>query len=160
MWRLCLRHLIRRQERSYRLVMHRFLQLGSCILLLLAANVSRVAAADTTSSSLVFVLYHCISNRRVWDRLCDEVRSKFASPNDITGQTTATMTYLDAVIQEGIPLPLQFSKMTKYQGTRLRPAAPANLIRDTPPEGMVIAGHFIPGKVRLPCTQSLTLRPR
>jgi len=37
------------------------------------------------------------------------VRSKFASPDDITGQATATMTYLDAVIQEGIPLPLPFS---------------------------------------------------
>jgi len=102
-------HLIRRLERSYRLAIPRFLQLDSCILLLFAADVSRVAAADTTSSSLVFVLYHCISNRRVWDRLRDEVRSKFASPDDITGQATATMTYLDAVIQEGIPLPLPFS---------------------------------------------------
>jgi hypothetical protein len=34
-------------------------------------------------------------------------------------------------------------------GTRIRTSAPANLIRETPAEGMVIAGHFVPGHVYL-----------
>lgn len=32
-------------------------------------------------------------------------------------------------------------------GLRLRPPTPANLPRVTPPEGMMIAGQFIPGGV-------------
>ena len=30
---------------------------------------------------------------------------------------------------------------------RVRPAVPTNLQRETPPEGMMIAGHFVPGGV-------------
>jgi len=32
-------------------------------------------------------------------------------------------------------------------GTRLRPAGPASLVRETPPEGMMIGDKFIPGNV-------------
>jgi hypothetical protein len=32
-------------------------------------------------------------------------------------------------------------------GIRLRPAVPSSLSRETPPEGMMIAGHFTPGGV-------------
>jgi hypothetical protein len=32
-------------------------------------------------------------------------------------------------------------------GTRLRPAGPTSLVRETPPEGMMIGDKFIPGSV-------------
>ena len=94
--------------------------------------------------SLTFTIYHCLANRQVWQRLRDEIRTKFSTADEITGRSTATLDYLDAVIHEGI-IAQFFSKV----GTRLRPAAPSNLIRETPPEGMMIAGYFIPGKVVL-----------
>jgi len=103
-----------------------------------------IAAADTTAVSLTFTIYHCLANRRVWQRLRDEIRAEFSTADEITGRSTATLHYLDAVIHEGITAHF-FSKV----GTRLRPAAPSNLIRETPPEGMTVAGYFIPGKVVL-----------
>ena len=47
---------------------------------------------------------------------------------------------------------LLFMKVTVFIassdiGVRLRPAVPLNLVRETPPEGMRIAGHFVPGNV-------------
>jgi len=89
-----------------------------------------IAAADTTAGSLVFTIYHCLATPHAWTRLRHEIRSKFTSAEQITGQSTATLPFLDAVIHEG---------------TRLHPAAPSNLVRETPSEGMIIAGHFIPG---------------
>jgi hypothetical protein len=85
-----------------------------------------------------------LANPLVWQRLRDEIRGKFSNADEMTGQSTASLEYLDAVIHEGMALPFNTDI-----GTRLRPAAPSNLIRDTPPGGMVIAGHFIPGKVSL-----------
>lgn len=59
-----------------------------------------VAGADTTAVSMTFGMYYVISNRNVWDRLSLEIRSKFDKIEDISGQTTATLPYLDAVIHE------------------------------------------------------------
>ena len=101
-----------------------------------------MTAADTTATSLVFIIYYCLENPRVWKRLCEEIRSKFAEEEDISGQSTASIPYLDAVIHEG---------------TRMKPARAANLVRETPAEGMTIAGHFIPGHVSPSLAGSLTI---
>ena len=92
--------------------------------------------------SLTFTIYHCLANPRVWQKLRDEIRAKFNTAEEITGQSTSSLEYLEAVIHEGILRTSNFNV-----GTRLRPAAPSNLIRESPPKGMMIAGHFIPGKV-------------
>jgi len=105
---------------------------------------SSIAAADTTAVSLTFTIYHCLANPPVWLRLQKEIRGKFRTVDEITGQSTASLEYLDAVIHEGTLV-----HFNSNVGTRLRPAAPSNLIRETPPEGMKIAGHFFPGKVIL-----------
>jgi hypothetical protein len=42
----------------------------------------------------------------------------------------------------------------------MRPAAPSNLVRETPPEGMEIAGHFVPGNVSSEIAEVLTVRLR
>jgi cytochrome P450 len=59
-----------------------------------------IAGAGTTAVSMTFGIYYIISNKKVWDRLSREIRSKFNNIEDITGQSTATLTYLDAVIHE------------------------------------------------------------
>lgn len=64
-------------------------------------SVYRVAGADTTAVSLTFALYYIIAIPPVWKRLSDEIRSKFEKGEDITGQSTAQLIYLNAVIHEG-----------------------------------------------------------
>jgi len=99
--------------------------------------------------SLTFSIYHCLAKPAVWKRLRDEIRNRFSSADEITGQSTAHLQYLDAVIHEGV---LVFMIFLLRPGTRLRPAGPSNLIRETPPEGMEIAGRFVPGNViPIPC---------
>ena len=63
---------------------------------------SSIAAADTTAVSLTFTIYHCLANPRVWQKLRDEIRAKFNTVEEITGQSTSSLEYLEAVIHEGI----------------------------------------------------------
>jgi hypothetical protein len=42
-----------------------------------------------------------VAERKVYDRLCLEIRSRFNSPEEITGQSAATLVFLDAAIHEG-----------------------------------------------------------
>ena len=62
----------------------------------------RIAASDTIAVSLTYTIYHILSNRKVWERLCHEIRSNFPTAEEMTGQWLAHLPYLDAVIHEGI----------------------------------------------------------
>ena len=103
---------------------------------------SSIAGADTTAVSLTFCLYHIISIPRVWDRVCQEIRSKFETSEEITGQSTATLRYLDAVIHE-----CTTSSFLINAALRILPVLSTNPPRITPPEGMTIGGRFIQGNV-------------
>lgn len=59
-----------------------------------------IAASDTTSVAFTFLLYYLLANRECWNRLANEVRSKFQHPDEITNQSTMTIPFLDAVIHE------------------------------------------------------------
>jgi len=61
----------------------------------------RFAGVDTTSTGLTFTLYYLLANPGKWNRLCEEVRSRFTSEKEITNQSTSSLPYLDAVIHEG-----------------------------------------------------------
>ena len=93
--------------------------------------------------SLTFALYYIVSIPKVWDRLSHEIRSRFKNESEITGQSTATISYLDGVICESISA-FKFSHLA----LRIRPVAAANSCRVTPPEGTTIAGRYISGMVR------------
>lgn len=56
---------------------------------------------DTTSTGLTFTLYHLLARPNTWRRLCEEVRSRFESPDEITVSATSLLPYLDAVVHEG-----------------------------------------------------------
>lgn len=62
---------------------------------------NRFASVDTTGTALTFTLYHVLANQRVWKRLCDEVRSRFTSEEEITHTAVSLLPYLDAIIHEG-----------------------------------------------------------
>jgi cytochrome P450 len=61
-----------------------------------------VAGGDTTAVTLTFALYFVLEDRRVWQKLLDEIRTKYKTKEDITGQSTAGLPYLNAVIHEGM----------------------------------------------------------
>ena len=63
---------------------------------------SRIAGADPIAISLTYALYYTISIPKVWNRLSKEIRNNFDNIEDINGQTTVTLQYLDAVINESI----------------------------------------------------------
>lgn len=68
-----------------------------------------------------------------FDKLKAELRSTFSSLEEITGRSTMKCKYLSAVIQEGLRI--------------YPPAGGAHLPRIVPPEGKMIAGTWIPGRV-------------
>jgi Cytochrome P450 len=60
-----------------------------------------VAGASTTAMGLTYTLYFLISDEKAWKRISEEIRSKFQSVEEITGQSIAPLVYLNAVINEG-----------------------------------------------------------
>ncbi|KAG4286127.1 hypothetical protein FPRO06_07387 [Fusarium proliferatum] len=89
-----------------------------------------VAGSETTATGLTGIVYCLLSNRSCLVKLTDEVRSRFQSEAEITGDATAELKYLHAVIEEGL---------------RIFPPAPFGLPRISP--GAVVDGHYIPSGV-------------
>lgn len=89
-----------------------------------------VGGAETTKAFLIATCQRLMQNPECLKKLTDEVRSKYSSPEEITGQSTASLEYLNAVIEEGL---------------RLFPPLPLGLTRQVPACGTQISGHQIPG---------------
>ena len=53
--------------------------------------------------TLTFALYYIVANRTAFTRLRDEIRLNFKTKEEITGQSVAMLSYLDAVITESNP---------------------------------------------------------
>ena len=73
----------------------------SCIITVASNLIFRIASSDTTATALTFTTYYLLSKREYWDRLCDEIRSKFNSADEITHAAVVHLPFLDAVIHEG-----------------------------------------------------------
>ncbi|KAF8249206.1 putative cytochrome P450, partial [Wilcoxina mikolae CBS 423.85] len=86
-----------------------------------------VAGSETTAAFLSATTYYLCRTPHAYKKLVDEIRSKFATYEDITNQNTEKCTYLKAVIDEGL---------------RSYPPLPFGLGRDSP--GETVDGIFIP----------------
>ncbi|CAN9413953.1 unnamed protein product [Alternaria alternata] len=86
-----------------------------------------VAGSETTATCLTGLAYFLLKNNESLARLTQEIRSQFQSCDQITGDSTANLTYLQAIIEEGL---------------RIFPPAPFGLPRTCP--GAVIDGHHVP----------------
>ncbi|KAK1978747.1 cytochrome P450 [Colletotrichum cereale] len=93
------------------------------------ADMLILAGSETTATALSGATYLLTTNPDVLVRLRDEVRSSFASEDEIDLLSTAKLGYLHAVIEEVL---------------RMYPPAPAALPRRTPPGGQVILGQWVP----------------
>ncbi|KAF7532639.1 hypothetical protein G7054_g7772 [Neopestalotiopsis clavispora] len=89
-----------------------------------------LAGSETTATTLTGTTWYLLHNPECLAKLQHEVRSTFASFDEITGDSTAGLKYLHGVIEEGL---------------RVFPAVSGALPRYSP--GAVIDGHYVPAGV-------------
>lgn len=106
-----------------------------------------IAGSETTATSLCGLLNHLVKpeNKDALEKLVCEIRGTFLREEDITIEATKTLTYLEAVINEGL---------------RICNPLPGGLQRVVPKGGETYAGHFVPEKVYSPELQQDALGPR
>ena len=90
-----------------------------------------MAGSDTTASTLVAIVYLLALHPEKQKLLQEELDRLFSDADDLSHYTLAT----EAPILEGCI----------NEGLRLYSAVPSGLPRQTPPQGAMIAGKFIPG---------------
>jgi len=86
-----------------------------------------VAGSETTASTLASLVYFLTKNAQCMATLQEEVRNAFDTYDQINGDSTAKLTYLPAVIEEGL---------------RMYPPAAFGMPRLSP--GATVAGHYVP----------------
>ena len=93
-----------------------------------------VAGSETTATSLCGTLNHLVKpeNKGAFEKLVCEIRGTFVREQDITIEATKHLTYLEAVINEGL---------------RVCNPVPGGLPRVVPKGGDTYAGHFVPENV-------------
>lgn len=94
------------------------------------------AGSDTSAGTLTASLYYLVKNPDQLEKLRQELAPFWAerpsSASGIAPEKLATLNHLNAVINEAL---------------RLLPPVPTHTIRQTPPEGITIAGTYIPGGI-------------
>ena len=89
-----------------------------------------VAGSDTTAATLVHLFYHIATQPGLVARLRDELDVLLKGAQTIEHQKIQDAPILNGAINETL---------------RLNPPVPSGVFRKTPPEGVAIAGTYIPG---------------
>ena len=108
-----------------------------CVASMAASNI--FAGSDSTSVSISAFLYHLMKTPDAKQKLINEVNEHAAKHNIKHG------TVFDLEIINNMP----YLNACMFEALRCHPAVGINLNRVVPPEGMSIAGQFIPGGVSL-----------
>ncbi|KAK2590547.1 hypothetical protein QQS21_011766 [Conoideocrella luteorostrata] len=87
-----------------------------------------IAGSETTATVLSGVTYLLTANPHTLERLAAEVRSAFATEDDITIESVSKLQYMLACLDEAL---------------RMYPPVPSALTRVAPAEGGVIAGNIV-----------------
>lgn len=90
------------------------------------------ASSETVATLLAGTINYLCQNPAVLNKLANEVRSEVSCPADLTLAHVSQLTYLTAVLKEGL---------------RAVSLGPFAFPRDVPAEGATIAGHWVPGQV-------------
>ncbi|KAL4921173.1 cytochrome P450 [Aspergillus aurantiobrunneus] len=98
------------------------------------AMVMLTAGAETSATALTAAIWYLSqpAHAPCLARLRDEIRSAFSSSSDVTGDATARLPYLNAVLEETM---------------RLFPPSPVGPPRVSPAGGETVDGTFVPGGV-------------
>lgn len=89
-----------------------------------------IAGCEVSNAALAATTYFLLRYSSTLKRLNEEIRESFQSENNINVMSTMNLPYLSAVINEGL---------------RIHHPTPSQLPRVVPKEGLMIAGHWIPG---------------
>lgn len=92
-----------------------------------------LAGSETTATALDGMFYNLLMRPETYARLVEEIRTVMPKDSDITLETLNKLSYMTAVIEEGM---------------RVYTPAPTDVARMSPPEGKMLAGHWIPGGTR------------
>ncbi|KAL0937451.1 toxin biosynthesis cytochrome p450 [Colletotrichum truncatum] len=95
-----------------------------------AAQVLIVAGSETTATALTTATYYLCENPQTLEKLTAEIRDTFENEDDISIQSTAGLSYLNAVGEEAL---------------RLGPPGPGTFPRVVPEGGRMVCGQFVPG---------------
>ncbi|KAK2814459.1 hypothetical protein FQN49_008179, partial [Arthroderma sp. PD_2] len=97
----------------------------------LAANATilLLAGSETTATTLTSTTFYLLKNPLVYQRLVQEIRSRFKEEKDIVMSELDSLPYLVAVITEGM---------------RIHPPVPAIMSRVVPEGGRSICGRWMP----------------
>lgn len=96
-----------------------------------------VAGSDTTAATLTHLFYHLAADPSITKKLRAELKPSM-SGDAVQNTDVQNNDYLNGVI---------------YEALRLHPPVPTALNRNTPPEGIDIAGTHIPGGADVWCPQ-------
>jgi len=99
-------------------------QLNSNAVFLMAAG------TETLVTAIVHTVFRLLTNKHTLLKLTREIRETFATSQEITMTGVNKCRYLQACVDENL---------------RIQPPSPGTHPRYTPPGGMEIDGHFIPG---------------
>ena len=88
-----------------------------------------VAGSESVTTALTGIINYLLRDSRKVQALIGEVRSTFTSEQEITAIAASQLTYLNAVLHEGL---------------RLCPTIPDGMRRQVPKGGANVAGHFLP----------------
>jgi cytochrome P450 len=99
-------------------------QLNSNAVFLMAAG------TETLVTAIVHTVFRLLTNKPILVKLTQEIRSTFSTAEEINMTGVNRCKYLLACLDESL---------------RIQAPSPATHPRYTPPEGMTIDGHFVPG---------------
>lgn len=88
-----------------------------------------VAGSESVTTVLTGITNYLLRDPDKLQLLVHEIRSTFKSNEDITGRSISRLSYLNAVLHEGL---------------RLCPTIPDGMRREVPKGGAIVAGHFLP----------------
>jgi versicolorin B desaturase len=96
------------------------------------ASILVLAGSETSATTLCGMTYFLLSNPEAKERLVGEIRSSFASADDISMRSVGQLPFLNAVFQETL---------------RLYPPIPTHSQRVPPKGGAKVCGKFVPENV-------------
>lgn len=93
-----------------------------------------LAGSETSATLLSGAVYYLLKNPDWMTKLQKELRTAFATDDEITFKSTTQLRVLNAIIQETF---------------RLYPPVPGALPRITPKQGALVAGTYVPGDITI-----------
>ena len=91
-----------------------------------------LAGSESTASGLAGITFQLLKNPEPLGKAVQEIRSTFSSEADIVPESVKRLSYLAAIVSEGL---------------RMYPPFPEGLPRLTPRQGAMISGQWVPGGV-------------